>query len=97
MTKYKARLVAKVYNQRYGRAFVETFSPVVKKETIRALLKAAAYYDMKTNHLDIKTTLSYTGKLTEKIYMNQPEKFRIGNRVCKLQGFIYRLKKAARR
>ncbi|XP_033513674.1 uncharacterized mitochondrial protein AtMg00820-like [Nicotiana tomentosiformis] len=40
--RYKARLVAKSYNQREGLDFHETFSPVVKIETVRAVVSIAA-------------------------------------------------------
>ena len=43
--------------------------------------------------MDVKTTF-LNGNLTEEVYMTQPEGFisRSGNKVCKLQRFIYGLK-----
>lgn len=94
ITKFKARLVAKGYNQ-HNLEDIETFSPVVKKETLRAFISAAAYDNMIINHLDIKTAFLY-GKLNEEVYMVQPEEFEEGNKVCKLEKCIYGLKQSSR-
>ena len=41
ITRYKARLVAKGYVQTYGIGFEETFSPIAKMETVRAIISLA--------------------------------------------------------
>jgi len=64
--KYKARLVAKDYTQQAGIDDDETFSPVIRKETLRLLFAVAAQYDMQISHLDEKTAF-LNGELSERI------------------------------
>ena len=40
--RYKARLVAKDYNQREGLDYQDTFSPILKMVTVRSVLSIAA-------------------------------------------------------
>ena len=53
--RYKARLVAQGFSQKYGVDFDETFAPVVKHTTVRTLLSVAACKGMQVKHLDVKT------------------------------------------
>ncbi|UYV70238.1 hypothetical protein LAZ67_7002259 [Cordylochernes scorpioides] len=55
ITRYKARLVAKGFVQKKGIDYEETFSPVARHDTIRALLAIAANEDLKLVQFDIKT------------------------------------------
>ena len=54
---YKARLVAKVYTQKYGIDYQETFSLVAKLKTIRVLLSLATNLDWPLHQLDVKKCL----------------------------------------
>ena len=94
--RYKARLVAKGYAQRYGIDFEETFSPVARFDTIRALLAVAALQKLHLQQFDVKTAFLY-GDLEEEVYIQQPRGFEDGtNRVCKLKKSLYGLKQAPR-
>lgn len=56
--RYKARLVAKGYSQTYGVDYDETFAPVAKMNTIRALISIAANNKWKLFQMDVKKCLS---------------------------------------
>ncbi|GBN59849.1 Retrovirus-related Pol polyprotein from transposon TNT 1-94 [Araneus ventricosus] len=80
---FKAHLVAKGYSQKVGMNFNETFSPVVRWDTIRTLLGVAAYKKLKLVQFDVKTAFLY-GDLQEDIYMHQPQGFEDGTgQICK--------------
>ncbi len=51
-TRYKARLVVKGYNQRYGVDYFETFFPVIKFDSFRAVLALTATRKWDTITLD---------------------------------------------
>jgi hypothetical protein len=96
--RYKARLVAKGFTQRPGIDFEETFSPVVKHDSLRAVLAVAAERDLNMLQLDVKTAF-LNGDLNEELYMTQPTGFVASGRegeVCKLNRSIYGLKQASR-
>lgn len=95
ITRYKARLVAQGFNQKYGTDYDEIFAPVARSTTFRILLSVAAKKKYQVKHFDIKTAF-LNGKLDEVIYMKQPPGFEIDNRVCKLTKSLYGLKQAAR-
>ncbi|KAM1784757.1 hypothetical protein ACFX12_037744 [Malus domestica] len=95
---YKARLVAKVYRQREGIDYEETFSHVAMIKSIWILLAIAAYHDYEIWQMDVKTAF-LNGYLEEELYMTQPEGFVSKfekTKVCKLQRSIYGLKQASR-
>ena len=68
----KGCLVAKGYAQKYGIDYEETFSPVVRFSSIRALLAFVVENDMLIHQMDVVTAF-LNGSLEEEIYMEQPE------------------------
>ena len=52
--RHKARLVVKCYKQQHGRDYEETFSPVARMETVRAVLSIAAQRKWKFYQMDVK-------------------------------------------
>jgi hypothetical protein len=98
LERYKARWVVRGFAQRPGIDFGETFSPVVKPATIRAVLTLACSRDWPVHQLDVKNAF-LNGILDEQVYCYQPAGFVDSLRrdhVCKLVKSLYGLKQAPR-
>lgn len=98
INKYKSRLVAKGYVQRYGVDYEEVFAPVARIETIQLLINLAATNGWEIHHLDVKTAFLH-GELKETVYVTQPEGFEVKgseHKVYKLKKVLYGLKQAPR-
>ena len=67
----KARLVAKGYSQQPGIDFNETFTPIARLDTIRALIAMAAQKGWCLYQLDVKSAF-LNGELEEEVYVEQP-------------------------
>ncbi|KAL0367959.1 UNVERIFIED_CONTAM: Retrovirus-related Pol polyprotein from transposon TNT 1-94 [Sesamum calycinum] len=94
--KFKARLVVVGYTQKKGIDYFDTYSPVTKIATIRALIALSAINDLMIHQMDVKTAF-LNGDLEEEIYMEQPEGFVVPgleSKVCKLRKSLYGLKQA---
>ncbi len=68
----KARLVAKGYSQQPGVDFHETFAPVARLDTVRALISLAAQNVWLLYQLDVKSAF-LNGELKEEVYVKQPQ------------------------
>ena len=98
LTVFKARLVAAGYSQKYGTDYEETFSPVVRFETVRTLLSFAVEHNFHLKHVDVCTAF-LNGDLDKEVYMEQPPGYiQNGSEdlYCKLSKSIYGLKQAPR-
>lgn len=76
--------------------YLDTFAPVVRMDSLRAILGIKAMLDLEIRQFEIKSTY-LNGDLEEEVYMKQAE----GNdnstrRVMQLRKAIYSLKQAGR-
>ena len=102
ISKFRSRLVAKGFKERYGIEFTETFSSNIRMDAVRLMLALIAHYDLDCWHFDIRAYFLY-GEIEEKVYMEQPQgyhegpaKGQPGELVCRLLKAIYGTKQAQR-
>jgi hypothetical protein len=68
--KFKARFVAKGFSQKEGIDFSETFAPVARYSSIRAVISIATELAWQIHQMDVKT-LFLNGVIEEEIYIEQ--------------------------
>ena len=66
--RYKARLVAQGFSQKYGMDYDETFCPVVRQESLCMLIAVSVKNGLKLHQVDV-TTAFLNGTLEEEVYM----------------------------
>ena len=74
--RYKARLVAQGFNQRYGTDYLETFAPVVRYKSLKIILSLANKMDLEIHQFDVKTAY-LNATMKEDVYMKQPPGFEV--------------------
>ena len=96
VVRHKARLVARGFSQIPDQDYHETYSPTVRFESVRLLMKLAAEEGMTISHHDVNTAFLY-GVLDENIYMQPPDGVQVKQgMVCKLKKSLYGLKQSSR-
>ena len=70
----KARLVAQGFSQIEGIDYGETFSPVIRYESVRILLAVAASKSFMIHQMDVSTAFLH-GDIDKKVFMKQPPGF----------------------
>ncbi|CAN1131585.1 Retrovirus-related Pol polyprotein from transposon RE2 [Linum perenne] len=96
--RFKARLVARGFQQVEGVDYNDTFSPVLKPATLRLILSLAVTHSWPLHQIDISNAFLH-GSITEELYMTQPQGFvdpDKPNHVCRLRKSLYGLKQAPR-
>ena len=61
--------MAQGFSQKSGRDYDETFSPIVRFESIRTVISLAAQHKLMVHHLDVATAF-LNGELKEEVYIN---------------------------
>ena len=95
--RFKARVVAKGFNQRPGQDYFETFASTMRQSTIRIVMALAAIEDMELRSVDISYAFT-NSDIDVEIYMQQPPGFKQGGKeyVCRLNKSLYGLKQSPR-
>lgn len=100
VARYKARLVAQGYSQEPGRDYFETYAPVAKLSSIRAVLAICAVENWHIHNMDVDTAFLQS-PVYEEIYVKQPKGYEIRGAngeelVCRVLKSLYGLKQSPR-
>ncbi|UYV81527.1 hypothetical protein LAZ67_20001435, partial [Cordylochernes scorpioides] len=94
--RFKTRLVAQGYSQIKNVDYFDTFSPVVRYDSLRILLSHAASERMFLKQFDVKTAF-LNGELEELVYLEQPEGYKRDDNSCyRLHKSLYGLRQSSR-
>ena len=89
---YKARLVARGFQQEHGRDYDETSTHVAHMTTARTFLAMAFVRHWSVSQLDVKNAF-LNGELREEVYMQPPTGYFVPDgMVCRLRHSFYGLK-----
>jgi hypothetical protein len=96
--KYKLRFVARGFSQKEGEDYDETFAPVARYTSIRAIISLVASMGWNLHQMDVKKAF-LNGAIEEEAYIEQPQGFEVHSRdthICRLKNALYGLKQAPR-
>jgi hypothetical protein len=94
--KYKARLYARGFIQRYGVDYFNTFTPIIRTESLRILLAHIVVEDLKTHQMDVVSAYLLR-ELEEDVYLKPPKGLDLPHsKVLKLRKGIPGLKQSGR-
>ena len=94
--KFKARLVARGFSQKFGVDFQETFAPTVRHDTLRVFMAAVCKKDLELHQVDVNNAFTES-TLQEDIFMIPLLGVEIPQGIAlKILRSLYSLKQAAR-
>ena len=96
--RFKGRLTVVGCRQRYGIDYEETYAPVPRLESVRAVLSLSASVGYTSFQFDVATAF-LNAEVDKPIFMTQPEGFVVPGKedhVCKLLKAVYGIKQAPR-
>ena len=95
ISRCKARLIAQGFSQREGLDYIETFSPVVRSESIPLVIALACKEGLSLHQMNV-TTAFLNDDLKEEVYMKQFVSDGQEHLVCCLKRSLYGLKQSPR-
>jgi len=96
VSKYKARLVARGFSQKYGTDFDLTYSPTLNSDSLKLIIAFASSLKWNLYQLDIKSAY-LNAKLDKTIYTNIPQGDKnYGNGYWRLNKSLYGLRQSGR-
>jgi len=93
--RYKARMVARGFQQVEGYDYTETYSGVVKASAVRLLFAMAVLAGWMVHQMDV-TTAFLNGEVYEEVYIHPPQGYPTRGKVLRLLKALYGLKQAPR-
>lgn len=94
--RFKARLVARGFNQREGVDYTEVFAPVVRIDSVRLLISLCAQLGLHYYQFDIATAF-LNGVIDEELYLRPPDGLKIEEgHTLRLKRSLYGLKQSPR-
>ena len=91
--KYRARLVAQGFTQMYGVDFQDTFAPVARLSSIRAVIALAASEDWELHQMDVKSAY-LNSPIDTTVYMRLPPGHGQEGKVARVKRGIYGLRQS---
>lgn len=90
--RFKARLVAQGFKKTVNLGWEDTFSPVVRRRTLRVIIAISAEHNLSVHHVDVTSALNSPLSEHLHIYMEKPEFYEDPTR--RASGFVCKLKKS---